>query len=237
MKIFKHLKTDWFRYGFETIAVVVGILVAFALDSWNENRLTDKQLNTYTEKLINDLVTDTLNINTLIGTSRAMQVDIEHYFSYFDSGDIPLQNLLDSSKNVRPSFFRYFPINYTLIDMQSSGKIELLNEDLRKSLIELSNAQEFLTIIIEKTIEDIKMQQNEMRKYFDSDLSDSDFFEKLGWPQEDQLKRQGLLHRHSELSQFHSLAYYMDLHGARIKDLTKQCLELSSQNVPRKEIL
>ncbi len=33
MRVFKHLRTDWFRYGFETIAVVVGILVAFALDN------------------------------------------------------------------------------------------------------------------------------------------------------------------------------------------------------------
>jgi len=28
MKIFKHLRAEWFRYGFETLAVVVGILNA-----------------------------------------------------------------------------------------------------------------------------------------------------------------------------------------------------------------
>jgi hypothetical protein len=38
MKIFKHLRSDWFRYGFETLAVIVGILIAFALDNWNEER-------------------------------------------------------------------------------------------------------------------------------------------------------------------------------------------------------
>ena len=38
MRIFKHLKSDWFRYGFESLAVLVGILAAFALDNWNENR-------------------------------------------------------------------------------------------------------------------------------------------------------------------------------------------------------
>jgi hypothetical protein len=31
MKIFKHLRSEWFRYGFETLAVVIGILAAFAL--------------------------------------------------------------------------------------------------------------------------------------------------------------------------------------------------------------
>jgi hypothetical protein len=26
MRIIKHLKSDWFRYGFETLAIIVGIL-------------------------------------------------------------------------------------------------------------------------------------------------------------------------------------------------------------------
>lgn len=38
MSVLKHLKTDWFRYGFETLAVVVGILIAFALENRNEER-------------------------------------------------------------------------------------------------------------------------------------------------------------------------------------------------------
>lgn len=42
MRFIKHLKSDWFRYGFETLAVVVGILVAFALDNWGENRRQER---------------------------------------------------------------------------------------------------------------------------------------------------------------------------------------------------
>ena len=226
MRIFKHLRSDWFRYGFETLAIVVGILVAFALDNWNENRHYKHQLNNYSEKLNNDLVVDTLNIRELISDAQHMQKRIEDYFEFFDSDDISLQNMLDSSYNVNPGFFRYFPINYTLIDMQSSGKIELLDEELRKSLIELTNEQEFLKIIIEKTIDDIKEQQNEMSKYFDTDLSDSNFFEKVYWKQEENNKRQGLLHRHSELTQFHRLAYFMESRGNTIIDKTKHCLDL-----------
>lgn len=36
MKIIEHLKSDWFRYGFETQAVIVGILSAFALENWRD---------------------------------------------------------------------------------------------------------------------------------------------------------------------------------------------------------
>ena len=38
MKVIQHLKSDWIHYGFESLAVVIGILAAFALDNWNENR-------------------------------------------------------------------------------------------------------------------------------------------------------------------------------------------------------
>ena len=35
MKIFKHLRSEWFRYGFDTLAVGIGILAAFALEEGN----------------------------------------------------------------------------------------------------------------------------------------------------------------------------------------------------------
>jgi len=33
MRIFRHLRSEWFRYGFETLAVIIGILAAFALET------------------------------------------------------------------------------------------------------------------------------------------------------------------------------------------------------------
>ena len=36
-KVIKHLKENWIRHGFETLVVVVGILVAYNLNNWNEN--------------------------------------------------------------------------------------------------------------------------------------------------------------------------------------------------------
>ena len=38
-KILKHLKENWIRHGFETLVVVAGVLIAFTLNSWNENRI------------------------------------------------------------------------------------------------------------------------------------------------------------------------------------------------------
>jgi hypothetical protein len=45
MKIFKHLRSDWFRYGFETLAVVVGILVAYqTIKSMGTENATSSEL-------------------------------------------------------------------------------------------------------------------------------------------------------------------------------------------------
>ena len=37
-RIFAHLKENWIRHGFETLAVLVGVLAAFTLNNWNEIR-------------------------------------------------------------------------------------------------------------------------------------------------------------------------------------------------------
>jgi len=37
-RIIEHLKDNWIRHGFETLVVTVGIMVAFGLNNWNENR-------------------------------------------------------------------------------------------------------------------------------------------------------------------------------------------------------
>lgn len=38
VKIGKQLKEIWIRHGFETLVVIAGILIAFTLNDWNDNR-------------------------------------------------------------------------------------------------------------------------------------------------------------------------------------------------------
>jgi len=44
-KVIQHLRENWIRYGFETLVVLVGILGAFQLNTWNENRRLVKEEN------------------------------------------------------------------------------------------------------------------------------------------------------------------------------------------------
>ena len=58
MRIFEHLKSKWFHYGFETLAVVVGILAAFALESWNEERQYKDQTSAFLHNIVSNINED-----------------------------------------------------------------------------------------------------------------------------------------------------------------------------------
>jgi len=77
-KILKHFKKNWYRYGFETLVVVVGVLIAFALNNWNEN-INDNELRKFhIESLISDLTQDTVILNDAI---RYTEADINSLIS------------------------------------------------------------------------------------------------------------------------------------------------------------
>ena len=65
MRIFKHLRSEWFRYGFETLAVVIGILAAFALENWNEERQFKDQTSNFLRHLESNITEDIEEISSL----------------------------------------------------------------------------------------------------------------------------------------------------------------------------
>jgi hypothetical protein len=62
-KIIQHLKENWVRHAFETLVVIVGILVAYGLNNWNENRKNKQKAIRYLTEIASDLRTDTSTMN------------------------------------------------------------------------------------------------------------------------------------------------------------------------------
>ena len=119
MKILKHLRNDWFRYGFETIAVVVGILVAFALDNWNEDRKQDLLEFEYLNGLVADLANDTTYYNYRIANSDWI---IEHHREFI----LQMYQTQNSLEEVR-ALFKHLDYNSEHLTTQNSTYIELTN--------------------------------------------------------------------------------------------------------------
>ena len=69
------------RYAIgEIVLVVIGILIALQINTWNEGRKEKNKAKAYADKLINDIVQDTLNINELINTGHEKTANINAYF-------------------------------------------------------------------------------------------------------------------------------------------------------------
>lgn len=126
-KIIKHLQENWIRHGFETLVVTVGILGAFTLNNWNEDR-KERILKT---QLINDLKfeleTGKINVNEKIYRLETVVKDNSTFIKLIGFSNDSVT--VDSLKTLAKSLFKGGPFELTLTsydEAKSSGRLSLL---------------------------------------------------------------------------------------------------------------
>ncbi|WP_297693865.1 DUF6090 family protein [uncultured Eudoraea sp.] len=202
----------YMRYAIgEIVLVMIGILLALQVNNWNEVRKSKIKAEIFKEKIISDLINDTLNIETQIGLAKNYKKNIQGYYKFFESGNKPIGILIDSALKVPTPLYRYHPINFTFLGMQSSGNLELLTERESHSLMELSNTQKQAQIIFEKKVSEYFDNKIERGKYLENDLSDSDFYDIIGVEPDDKDLINGLKYQH------HMLMVNDEIHGTMIE--------------------
>jgi len=211
----------------EIVLVVIGILIALSINNWNEERKTLLKSKAYIDQIINDIAEDTLNINALIQTTKKRSTSILNYFSFFNQGNIPIDKLIDSSKNTSSVYSRYIPVNHTFSDMKASGNSNLLNRNQRNALIQLESEQEQLIIIIEKEISKAIAEERERDKYLGNP---DNFYQKLGKPINETNKTNWLIHQHLKLKNSADLYYYIESRGNRIKEKSNKAIEILNES-------
>lgn len=78
IKLIQHLRKDWYKYVFDTIVVILGILIAFSLDNWNENSSRKSLTRAYATSLISDLQDDIKEV-------KVIQSEMQEYIFRIDS--------------------------------------------------------------------------------------------------------------------------------------------------------
>lgn len=76
-KILKHLKEDWYKYIFESIVVITGILLAFNLSSWRLLRIQKRVEIRILEEIKESLKKDTVDLNGFIMSMEKSAESIE----------------------------------------------------------------------------------------------------------------------------------------------------------------
>jgi hypothetical protein len=93
-KIFNHLKSEWYKYVFEIVVVILGIMIAFNLEQWSDTRKNKKKeieiLKEFKRGLSADLANMRSNIRYheySIRSSKVVLKVIKDNLAYHDSLD------------------------------------------------------------------------------------------------------------------------------------------------------
>ncbi|MBO6879518.1 DUF6090 family protein [Winogradskyella sp.] len=210
----------------EIFLVVIGILIALQINNWNESRKLKNKTQGYIESLRSDLIRDTTNIDKHIAVGKSQLLEIEKFKSFSTQSTVSIEQKLDSSFNLNTLFYRYFPINQTFLDIQSSGNSALLTEDQRRALIELGYLQNRLVIANDKIIDIAIGEISERNKYITEGY---DFYKSQGIEPDKNTLIKALLHQHNRLEEMEDLANVMERFGTMIKDKSKEALLLLEQ--------
>jgi hypothetical protein len=134
----------YMRYAVGEIAlVVIGILIALSINNWNQERINDIEAKTYIKAIYNDLINDTLMLSKKITLYKEL---LQHNNGLIDetkSDTAYLETFINVAKNFNPTFTDIEAFNNsTLSSIESTGKLDLLNQNLKKELLEYKLMQE-----------------------------------------------------------------------------------------------
>jgi hypothetical protein len=136
-KALNHLKKNWIKYGFETLVVIIGILLALALNNWNENRLQDIKEIQYLNRLVKDIQADTIYYNERVSSSEFV---INYHRNFIRTMYQTQQTFKEVEDLFSPLTWNSQHLttqNATYIELTSSGNLDILsNSDLKETIIQ-----------------------------------------------------------------------------------------------------
>jgi len=92
----------YMRYAIgEIVLVVIGILIALQINTWNEERKDNKKMKMYIKDLVSDLEKDTINLNDWIRWSKKEIDQLKEVDKYINSPDSMIT--IDSIINIVPN--------------------------------------------------------------------------------------------------------------------------------------
>jgi hypothetical protein len=135
-KIIEHLKENWIRHGFETLVVTIGILAAFTLNNWNENRKNLKlekgflrDINIEFKENREQFLVRNKNHNDIYEISQAMLSIFPITVDNWDSIQSILTPYFDSP-------ITFDPTQSSIESLKNSSSFDLINDQqLKKYLI------------------------------------------------------------------------------------------------------
>ncbi|MBO6794393.1 MAG: hypothetical protein JJ895_10820 [Balneolaceae bacterium] len=129
----------------EIILVVIGILIALQINTWNENEKSNEiRDNNYTQ-LLEDLKTDKEYIESIIKEYNTNILLYQEYLKSYKTPNLTLNDVMDNQNQLDFSVTTIRFQNSTITSLENTGEIKLIPSDLRKKLTDFKRNQEFVT--------------------------------------------------------------------------------------------
>lgn len=131
-------RQDWFAVFVEILVVIVGLMLAFQLDRWWEQRGDSTKEAQYIERLIADIEVDVENLEFALDLQTIRFEMAELLMAVVEDPEAASRRPVEFLGAVLQSSYLYtpIPIAHTFDDLQSTGNMRLLDADLKALLLD-----------------------------------------------------------------------------------------------------
>ncbi|QBA64614.1 DUF6090 family protein [Muriicola soli] len=145
--------SSYIKYALgEIILVVIGILIALQINTWNTQRIDRAKEQEYLLNLVEDIKAQQILVNDQINHEKKMRLQVEKALVHLNSESINADTVNKYITNItRKSFVVNDP---TFQDLKSSGNILLIrNNALRKKILSFYQYLDYSALVIQTSNE------------------------------------------------------------------------------------
>lgn len=135
-KLIRTLRNKWEEYILEVLVIIFGILGAFALNNWNENRKNRNEESTILSNLVEDLKADKAGLEESIVWLTNRMAHVDSILTLIENPGL----LVNEAKLVHwlitsGYILDYTPVYPTYTEILGSGKLSLIESEEIKKLL------------------------------------------------------------------------------------------------------